>query len=163
MEPKKVGRALGIGVRVASKMVQQRVAQGSAPQPVQVEVDTPRPDPGLAGNAGRPGVRGSSGWPSPRIANAKRGAKAFGQAFLGPFTPAGSVLWLEITGLFFALFALFFGQGVYRVRTDWRPGADHAHLLLYLLLTAVFGWFSGSSFLRAYGKNKQGPRGQAPP
>jgi hypothetical protein len=158
-----VGRALGIGVRVASKMVQQRVAQASAPQPVQVKEDTPRPDPGLAGNAGRPGGRGSSSRPSPRMATAKRGAKAFGQAILGPFTHAGSVLWLEVTGLFFALFALFFAQGVYRARTDWRQGAHHVHLLLYLLLTAVFGWFSGSSFLRAYGKNKQGPRGQAPP
>ena len=80
-----------------------------------------------------------------QAATAKRGAKAFGQAFLGPFTHAGSVLWLEITGLFFALFALFFVQSVYRVRSAWRQGPEHTHLLLYAALAVgfrlVFGEF----------------------
>jgi Na+/H+-translocating membrane pyrophosphatase len=93
-----------------------------------------------------------------KAATAKRGARAFGQAVLGPFTHAGSILWLEITGLFFALFALFFVQSVYRVRTAWRQGPEHAHLLLYCVLALGFGWFSVSSFTRAYGKNKRGPQ-----
>ena len=93
-----------------------------------------------------------------RVATAKRGAKAFGQALLGPFTHAGSVLWLEITGLFFALFALFFVQSVYRVHTAWRQGPEHSHLLLYCALAFVFAWFSVSSFIRAYRKSKRGPR-----
>ena len=84
-------------------------------------------------------------------------AKAVGQALLGPFTHAGSILWLEITGLFFALFALFFVQRVYRVRTAWRQGPEHTHLLLYVFLAAVFVWFSFSSFSRAYRKSKRGP------
>jgi hypothetical protein len=67
------------------------------------------------------------------------------------------VLWLEITGLFFALFALFFVQSVYRVRTAWRQGPEHTHLLLYVFLAAVFGWFSFSSFTRAFRKSKRGP------
>jgi hypothetical protein len=91
------------------------------------------------------------------VATAKRGAKAFGQAFLGPFTHAGSVLWLEITGLFFALFALFFAQSVYRLHSAWRQGLEHTHLLLYCALAVAFAWFSVSSFLRAYRKSKQGP------
>jgi len=88
MEPKKVGRTLGIGVRVASNMLRQRVeqaAQASASRP------PAPPSPPL----------------STRVATAKRGAKAFGQAFLGPFTHAGKVLWLEMTGLFCALAAAF--------------------------------------------------------
>ena len=92
-----------------------------------------------------------------KVAGAKRGAKAFGQAFLGPFTHAGSILWLEITGLFFALFALFFVQSVYRVRTAWWQGPEHAHLLLYSALAVGFAWFSVSSFIRAYRKSKRGP------
>jgi hypothetical protein len=68
-------------------------------------------------------------------------------------------LWLEITGLFFALFAVFFGQSVYRVRTAWRHGPEHAHLLLYAALAVAFAWFSASSFLRAYRKSKRGPHG----
>src|ERR1700677_2014907 len=79
-------------------------------------------------------------------------------ALLGPFTHAGGVLWLEITGLFFALFALFFVQSVYRVRTAWRQGPEHAHLLLYGAMALAFAWFSVSSFARAYRKSKRGPK-----
>ena len=125
MEPKKVGRTLGIGVRVASNMLRERVRTGCR-------------SPSSHRAAG-------NGWERPRrlrrrqqsqyrnrVAGVKRGAKAFGQAFLGPFTHAGSVLWLEITGLFFALFAVFFAQSVYRVHAAWRQGPEHTHLLLYV-------------------------------
>jgi hypothetical protein len=140
MEPKKVGRTLGVGVRVAANMVRERVERASAPSPVTVSPQIRRPTPGK------------------RLQTAKRGARAFGQALLGPFTHAGSILWLEITGLFFALFALFFVQNVYRARDSWRHGPEHQHLLLYSALAIGFGWFSVSSFLRAYRKNKRGRR-----
>ena len=139
MEPKKVGRTLGIGVRVASNMLRQRVEQAA-------EARNSRPA------APSPPL-------SSRVVTAKRGAKAFGQAFLGPFTHAGKVLWLEMTGLFFALFAFFFAQSVYRVRAAWRQGPEHGHLLLYCALAAAFAWFSFSSFARAYRRSKRGPRG----
>jgi hypothetical protein len=149
MEPKKVGRTLGIGVRVASNMVRERVERAAAAHSVPVEAEngppaTPAPS--------RPGIKIDS-----KVAGVKRGAKAFGQAFLGPFTHAGSVLWLEITGMFFALFALFFVQNVYRVRGSWRHGPEHTHLLLYVILAIGFAWFSFSSFMRAYRKSKRGP------
>jgi hypothetical protein len=150
MEPKKVGRTLGIGVRVASNMLRQRVEQAAAAHPGPVGAGNGRP-------AAAPRPAPISPSLSSRAATAKRGAKAFGQALLGPFTHAGSVLWLEISGLFFALFALFFVQSVYRVRTAWRQGPEHTHLLLYVLLAAVFVWFSLSSFTRAYRKSKRGP------
>jgi hypothetical protein len=94
-----------------------------------------------------------------RVAAVKRGAKAFGQALWTPFGHAGGILWLEITGLFFALFTLFFVQSAYRVRGAWRAGPEHAHLVLYALMGLVFAWFSASSFLRAYRKSKRGPGG----
>src|SRR6202167_5804608 len=103
MEPKKVGRTLGIGVRVASNMLRERVERAAASAHA----------PSTAGS-GRPAATPAPSVPlSRRVATAKRGAKAFGQALLGPFTHAGGVLWLEITGLFFALFAVFFVQSVY--------------------------------------------------
>jgi hypothetical protein len=141
MEPKKVGRTLGIGVRVASNMLRQRVQQAAEAR----DNRPPAPTPPL----------------SRRVVTAKRGVKAFGQAFLGPFTHAGKMLWLEITGLFFALFALYFAQNVYRVRTAWRQGPEHSHLLLYCALAAAFAWFSFSSFVRAYRRSKQGPGGSS--
>ena len=149
MEPKKVGRTLGIGVRVASNMLRERVERAAAAHP----------PPAQAGN-GRPAAAAPAIPIANRVAGVKRGAKAFGQAFLGPFTHAGSVLWLEITGLFFALFALFFAQSVYRLRAAWRRGPEHTHLLLYCALTVAFAWFSVSSFLRAYRKSRQGPGGR---
>jgi hypothetical protein len=142
MEPKKVGRTLGIGVRVASNMLRQRVQQAAEAR----ESRPPAPSPPL----------------SSRVVTAKRGVKAFGQGLLGPFTQAGKVLWLEITGLFFALFALYFAQNVYRVRAAWRQGPEHSHLLLYCALAAAFAWFSFSSFARAYRRNKRGPNGSSP-
>src|ERR1700735_4453503 len=150
MEPKKVGRTLGIGLRVASNMVRERVERTSAPVSA----------PSTAGNGSpKPTAPPSSSVPiSHRVATAKRGAKAFGQALLGPFTHAGGVLWLEITGLFFALFALFFVQSVYRGRTAWRQGPEHAPLLLYGAMALAFAWFSISSFARAYRKSKRGPK-----
>jgi hypothetical protein len=157
MEPKKVGRTLGIGVRVASKMVRERVAQAQAapssaeapqygPSDVENSPATPHSRPPIASQA----------------AAAKRGAKAFGRAIVTPFTHAGSILWLEITGLFFALFSIFFIQNVYRVHAAWRQGPDHTHLLLYVVLAAVFAWFSVSSFTRAWRKGRQGAPSSEP-
>jgi hypothetical protein len=150
MEPKKVGRTLGIGVRVASNMLRERVERAAASSPA----------PSMAGNRPpTPAATSVRSVPvSERVASAKRGAKAFGQALLGPFTHAGGVLWLEITGLFFAVFALFFVQSVYRVRTAWRQGPEHTHLLLYGAMAFAFAWFSVSSFARAYRKSKRGPK-----
>jgi hypothetical protein len=149
MEPKKVGRTLGIGVRVASNMVRERVERAAAAHSAPVEAGNGRP---AAPAPPRAGIKIDS-----KVAGAKRGAKAFGRAFLGPFTHAGGVLWLEITGLFFALFALFFVQNIYRVRSAWSHGPEHTHLLLYIALAVGFAWFSVSSFTRAYRKSKRGP------
>jgi hypothetical protein len=153
MEPKKVGRTLGIGVRVASNMLRERVERAAAAHSAPAEAGIGRP---AAAARPRASIKIDS-----KVATAKRGAKAFGQALLGPFTHAGSVLWLEITGLFFALFALFFVQNVYRVRTAWRQGPEHPHLLLYVVLAFAFAWFSVSSFSRAYRKSKRGPNSNA--
>ena len=153
MEPKKVGRTLGIGIRVASNMLRERVEKASAAHSASVEAGNGRP---VAPPLARAGIKIDS-----KVAGAKRGAKAFGQALLGPFTHAGGILWLEITGLFFALFALFFVQSVYRVRGSWSHGPEHIHMMLYVLLAAGFGWFSFSSFARAHRKSKRGPHKSA--
>ena len=161
MEPRKVGRTLGIGVRVASNMLRERVERAAAAHstPATAGVSS-SPNPASAANrrpmaAPAPGPGRPARASSPATA-AKRGARAFGQALWGPFTHAGSILWLEITGLFFALFALFFAQSVYRVHTAWRQGPEHTHLLLYGAVAVAFAWFSVSSFARAYRKSKRG-------
>ena len=82
------------------------------------------------------------------------GAKKFGQSVWGPFVHAGGVLWLEVTGLFFALFGLFFAQNAYKLRHAWYSGADHPRFLIYVIVTLVFFYFTFSSFYRARKKEK---------
>jgi hypothetical protein len=65
------------------------------------------------------------------------------------------VLWLEITGLFFAIFGLFFIQGVYRLRANWHAGPDHEKLVIYAVVAIFFFYFSGSSFYRAHKRQKR--------
>ena len=153
MEPEKLGRTVGIGMRVASNILRDRAGRamqgngeaGAQPPPVSAPAPARPPVPRII---------------VPRQAAektraARSGAKKFGQAIWGPFHHASSLLWLEITGLFFALFAVFFAQNVYRVHTAWKQGGEHTHFLLYVALTAIFVWFSASSFLRARKKSRK--------
>jgi hypothetical protein len=141
MEPTRVGRKLGIGVRLASGIVRDRAAQTA--HSMQQEVPA-APEQRLF-NARKGAGRGRA------FAN---GARNFGKSIWGPFAHAGSVLWLEITGLFFALFGLFFAQGAYRLRHAWQAGPDHSRFLIYAVVTLVFFYFAFSSFYRARQKEK---------
>jgi hypothetical protein len=168
VQPQKFGRVLGIGVRVASNLLRERAGQAmqgngqnQAPPPPQTA--GPASPPAVyekveniknAENL-REKVRDAARASAERTRGVGYGAKRFGQAFWGPLTHASSVLWLEVTGLFFALFALFFAQNLYRIRGAWKQGAEHQHFLLYCALTLIFLWFSSSSFLRAHAKNKK--------
>lgn len=135
MEPGRVGRKLGVGARVASGMLRDRAAQTAQT----VSQDAPVY-----------AARGKSA-----VAGVKKGTKRFGEAIWGPFVHAGSVLWLEITGLFFAIFGLFFVQGVYRLRADWRTGPGHQRLLIYAAVAIVFLYFAASSFYRAHRRQQR--------
>jgi hypothetical protein len=140
MEPEKFGRTLGIGVRVASNIARDRAAKAMAGK------NQPSPPPAAIPRA--PIRTGET-------ARAfSQGTRQFGHAFFGPLRRAGSALWLEINGVFFAFFTFFFGQSAYRVHAAWRQGPEHTHFLLYVAFTIVFGWFSLSSFLRARRKQK---------
>ncbi|AXC12906.1 hypothetical protein ACPOL_3621 [Acidisarcina polymorpha] len=67
----------------------------------------------------------------------------------------GGVLWLEITGLFFALFFLFFAQNVYKFRFSYKSGPDHTHFLIYSVLTVLFAAFTFSQFFKARRKEQK--------
>jgi hypothetical protein len=75
------------------------------------------------------------------------GTRGFTRGFWKPFAHAVRALWHEITGLFFAIFALFFAQGLWRVRYAWHNGPEHRHFLVYLLVMVLFAYFSVSSFV----------------
>jgi len=84
-----------------------------------------------------------------------RGGKRFGESVWGPFARLSNVLWLEITGSFFGIFALFAGSAVWFHRADLNPSSHpprdaRLHLLVFLAMAIVFTYFSVSSFVRAY-------------
>ncbi len=134
MRPGLLGRALGIGVRLAS----QRVVPAPAPP------RTPSEERLRSSARVRRGETIGRG-----TRNVGRGSRSFGRALWNPFAHAGSILWLEVTGMFFALFAMLFAQHLWTLRSAWRSGAEHAHFVVYSGLTLVFLYFALSSFARA--------------
>jgi hypothetical protein len=143
MEPNRFGRKLGIGVRVASRMVKERAAQAN-----NATASTPQaaPPPRPATPPPPPAPKKNLVEPARRVGE---GTRRFGQAFLGPVKHVSATLWLEITGLFFALFALFFGQNAWNTRTSALHGPHHAQFLLYAIVTLIFLYFCISSFIKA--------------
>ncbi len=145
MRPHLLGRALGIGVRLAA----QRVAPSAAP-------------PSEAEQRRTSAARVHKGEQLGRQARAAgKGGKALGRAVWNPFAHAGSILWLETTGMFFALFAFFFAQPLWTLRRDWRAGPEHAHFVLYAVFSLVFLYFALSSFARARKRTRRRAAAQA--
>jgi hypothetical protein len=82
-----------------------------------------------------------------------RGGKRFGEAVWSPFVRLSGVLWLEFTGVFFGIFALYALSGAWKLREHLheKPGSHdaHVHFLMAAIMGVVFTYFCVSSFLRA--------------
>jgi hypothetical protein len=155
MNPNEFGKKLGIGVRVAGRIAQQR-AEEAARRKAHAQA---------AENAGQ-GFVVPMPQPSPRPApapdykekvreigtNSHKLTRAAGRGmggFLRPFGRVGGILWLEVTGFFFGLFGLYFAQDIFRTRLSWIAGPQHSRFLMAVALTAIFGYLSVSAFWRA--------------
>lgn len=140
MRPKTIGRALGIGVRVAGRVAGQRLAtQGHAGGQAQSRRANPSSGPihreagEVAGRASRSLARGISG-------------------FLRPFAHVGHALWLEVVGVFFLLPVLIFGSYMWRIRASWSHGPDHRVFIVSAVIALMFLYLSATSFWRAWRK-----------
>lgn len=152
MDKVRLGRRLGIGTRLAAKVLREQVHNVASTRnaPSSVPPTEIRPEPARPVAAKPRGEVKRSAIPSSNmIRNAARGGRGFGRAFWKPFSAAGRALWHEVTGLFFALFALFFAQGLWRLRDAWRMGAEHQHFEIDLAMTVLFLYFSISAFVRS--------------
>ena len=125
MQATKVGRTVGVGTRLIARLVRHKARQGAEHVEKQAPVYKER---------GR------------RLGD---GSRRFGLSLWRPFAHASRMLWLEITGLFFALFTLFFAGNLWKLRANWQSGAAHHRFVLYAIITLVFAYFTVSSFLRA--------------
>ena len=144
MDRVRFGRALGQGTREAAKALLKAADAAASPNPRAASA---------SGSAAKP--REQIVWEAaqqrkPSRAGLKRGGKQFGEAVWRPFARLSGVLWLEFTGVFFALFAFTAGVEVWRRRWDLRLGthAPRAGWFAVAMLL-VFGYFAVSSFVKA--------------
>jgi hypothetical protein len=73
------------------------------------------------------------------------------QGVTAPLKRASRALWHELTGSFFALFALSFAAATWKTRHNAMSAiADDRHrFYAFCVLALLFGYFSVSSFVRA--------------
>ena len=83
----------------------------------------------------------------------KEGFTRFRNSTVEPVVRLSGVLWLEVTGVFFGIFALSTGIAIWRLRGQWRTAlahpATHPSLLVAIAVFALFAYFCISSFVRA--------------
>jgi len=140
-----IGRVLGIGVRVAGRIAGQRLAahpQSAAAVP-QVQQPAPVADSGAQNRAaGQAAVRAT--------VQARQSVSRGVGGFLRPFRRVGGILWLEVTGVFFLLFAaMFVWRGAWPARASYAHGPDHWTFLVFTGLALVFLYLGISAFWRA--------------
>jgi len=89
-------------------------------------------------------------------AGVKRGGKRFGEAVWGPFAKASSVLWLEVTGVLFGMFAAVAGVWAWTHRGDLAATGNPAHQeWLRIGMLALFGYLTVSSYVRAARRSRR--------
>ena len=156
MDRVRFGRALGYGARHAAKSLLKAADAASSP------------NPSSAGSS-RPGSQSSTEWPTGSrlaervvetrrtVAQTQKHAGKLGRSVLSPVARFSSVLWLQVTGSFFMLIALFLSQGLWKQRGAIRlPIHSHAAAVFYLQLAAFLGftYFAVSNFARAYQRER---------
>jgi hypothetical protein len=157
MDSVRFGRALGVGARAAAKTLVTAVDAATSPNPSKANETQ-----GKTGTETKAAVAGASvGQQAARTAAQVRqtshglsqGTKRFGEAAWGPFVKLSGVLWLELTGVFFGIFALSATIGAWKLHGEWRQTAGnhdaHLHFLGAVVMAAVFGYFCVSSFVKA--------------
>jgi hypothetical protein len=147
MKPQTIGRALGIGMRIAGRVAGQRLAAGPTPQNTAGPHHPARPV--TVSGVGGPSTTNSAK-PVSRSAGRATGRLARGVGgFLRPFGRVGGILWLEVTGVFFLLPVLVFAPTVWRARASWAQGPDHRTFWVSAIVILVFLYLGVSSFWRA--------------
>lgn len=152
MKPHSIGRTLGIGLRVAGRVVGQRVAAGaqgagSAPQTgIAAQAQVVRAEVVAAARDASRDARQEAGQVAVRTA---KGVGRGVAGFLRPFQRVGGIVWLEVTGVFFLLFVVAFAPTLWRTRASYLHGPDHRMFWAAAVITAVFLYLSVTSFWKA--------------
>jgi len=140
MRPRTIGRAVGIGVRVAGRIAGQRLAaQGQSGAGATQTQAVPEGANSAVQNRAAGQAAGQF------TTQAGRGFSRGIGGFLRPFRRVGGILWLEVTGAFFLLFAAVFAL---RLWQNWA-GLEWIWRALEIGTALVFVYLGVSSFWRA--------------
>ena len=158
MDRVRFGRALGTGAREAARAAFKAVDAAKAPSPAARTTAAPVAETRPAGvviptvgQAQRQQERAKVS-----VAGVKRGGKKFGEAMWGPFAKASSVLWLEVTGVLFGMFALVGGSWAWSYRADLAAGGTLAHReWVRLGMMALFLYLTASSYVKAAKRSRR--------
>ena len=167
MDRVRFGRALGWGARQALKTLMSaadaatakstssspsRAASTMAPAGNTGQRSSITPSAATRPGAGQTAVK-AVGQVREVHRGVRRGTKRFGEAIWGPFVRLSGVLWLEVSGVFFGIFALMALGYLWKLRGAWHAGASnaatHRNFMGAVVMLVLFGYFSVSSFMRA--------------
>jgi len=160
MDSVRFGRVLGIGTRLAAKTLVNAVDAATSPNPSDAAPQAQQTESSVVQTgqqAAQVTVRATSQVVQTGHELA-RGGRRFGETFWGQVKRLSGVLWLEFTGVFFGIFALYAGGGAWKLRGDLRETAAnheaHVHFLLAAGMAVLFGYFCVTSFWRANRRGK---------
>jgi hypothetical protein len=159
MDSVRFGRALGVGARAAAKTLVTAVDAATSPNPSAGKATgSASARPGSSGAGVAQQVVRAASQAQQATAGVAQGGKRFGEAVWRPFVRLSGVLWLEFTGVFFGIFALYAAGGAWKLRGDWHETATnhdaHLHWLMAMVMALLFGYFCVSSFVRAARKGR---------
>jgi hypothetical protein len=146
MDRVRFGRALGYGARHAAKTLLQAADAATTSAPT-------RPAGAPERSAQTDRVAEKVIQTQRTVVATKQHAGKLGRSVWTPLARFSSVVWLQVTGLFFALIAMFLAQGAWKERAAWhQPLGSHAATKFYVLAVAFagFAYFSVSNFVRAW-------------
>jgi hypothetical protein len=156
MDRERFGRALGQGTREAARALLKAADAAAAPSPSTPARERPVPSREPIARAAAQTAAQATHRVRTTKAGLKQGSKRFGRAVWGPFAKLSGILWLEVTGVLFSLFAIVAALEVWRHRADLHAtGAPRQHLFGAILMLALFGYFTISSFLRASRRSRR--------
>jgi len=147
MDRERFGRALGVGAREAAKALLKAADAAAAPDPKVTR---------KAGAAVAQKMEQKVEQVKATGAGVKRGGKRFGEAAWAPVAKASGVLWLEVTGVLFGMFAVAAGIAVWQDRWAFRAGgAQMRHAWFAVAMLVVFGYFTVSNYVRAARRSRR--------
>jgi len=154
MDRVRFGRALGTGAREAAKALMKAADAAAAPTPEATRTVTAAVAKKAAPVA-RPVIQQVERVKA-TTAGVKRGGKRFGEAVWAPLAKASNVLWLEVTGVLFGMFAVVAGAWAWNNRRDLAGAGTAAHQeWLRIAMFLLFGYLTVSSYVRAAERSRR--------